>query len=271
MPQMQGSLFLATVAVWLMACGQATSPEEVDTSVSSAIANTMAAIEGRASISQAEPPMAVARIMAKIKKPKLGLSKVSHEDRRTSGKKVNRRFLVPAVQKTDAPKQLAGYLGWSKKEPDAAFSTQWKTTGAREAASLDIHGLQHEEKKPAAPQQALVTDSVSTAFSAKLEDDIAGATVPIDLDWGAQAKANQPEKMSSKVEASDTRSSNSYLGQVGWKDDAPINSSDENPYLDQLGNGNKKFLMAAAVSTKQEKHGYFDDLMPNAAFEVALR
>merc|ERR1719454_467290 len=91
-------------AACLLVAGHATSPEEVDTSVSSAIANTMDTILGRSHASR-KPSSPV------MPRRKLGLSKVRNQAVHHFAVK-SKKWVMP---KADAPKQLSGYLGWAKK------------------------------------------------------------------------------------------------------------------------------------------------------------
>jgi len=273
---MQRLPFLAAVAAWLVVCGNATSPEEVDTSVSSAIAQTMAAIAGRARVHERstevvdEPPHgSLSDRVRAMRARRMALSKVKNQETRHARK-------TDVQIKADTPKQLSGYLGWSSNKAKDGFSTSWNTTGANAAKSIYVRDLegghsQQAEKK----SEALVADAaVTTAYTRKLEDDMQGADFPsIDLDWGTKkAKAVKAPKIALKEQTSNTRSNtNTYLDAVGWKASAPVVSAKENPYLQSLNEDpNKKFLAAAEVSEKQEKHTYFDDLVPDAASEITL-
>merc|ERR1719456_2195354 len=128
---------------------------------------------------------------------KLGLSKTETHHFKA---KVEKKLVLP---KADAPKQLAGYLGWSDKAKES-FSTKWKTTGANAAKSIYVRDLQDGHPMKPTAQQALVAGSatVNTAFSRKLQDDMDEADMPsIDLDWGAKAKAKKAPKMALKEQS----------------------------------------------------------------------
>jgi len=232
--------------------------------VSSAIAGTMAAILGRARASHQPTRVAGARTH------KLGLSKMRQQEGRHFDVK---KMVMP---KAEAPKQLSGYLGWSDKKKDS-FSTTWNTTGANAAKSLYMHDLQDGHSgisEAKAGKQALVSSaSVTSEYSRKLEDDIAGGDLP-DIDWGVKAKAKQAPKIALKVQSSNTKS-NAYLDKVGWEAPSRMVADKENPYLQTFREDpNKKFLAAAEAPEAKDKgksNKYFDDLMPSAEYEVAMR
>lgn len=214
----QVGLFLACFAT----SSDATTPQEVDVSVSSAIADTMAAIEGRTPPSQS--------LVASARHPKLGLSNMRNSE-------AQQHFKVKSVvvTKVSAPKQLTGYLGWAKPNQESSFSTQWNNTGANAAKRLESRNLQEdhasESTQRKAQKQALVA-GVTTAFSRMLdhagedlEDDLP------DLDWGP--KARKASKSSPQTPTSDART-NSYLSSVGWKASKDMETHRENPYLQSL-------------------------------------
>jgi hypothetical protein len=173
------------------------------------------------------------------------------------------------VSKADAPKQLAGYLGWSKTA-DASFSTSWNTTGVNAAKSLlRDDGSKKAAKRVPAKKQALVEKAVpSTPFSRMLEDQMAVGDWPA-MDWGNEAKQAHKAKPVSMTKT------NTYLDSVGWTAPARENPPSQNPYLqsfrgDRMKN---KFLAAAEMTDKKDTtkaNNYFDSLMPGAAFELSV-
>jgi hypothetical protein len=266
---MQRLTVLASVAACLVAC-QATSPDEDDTSVSSAIANTMAAITGRSRVQHDLP--APSRFAGARFSRKLGLSKLKGKELRHE-----KKWVMP---KAEAPQQLSGYLGWSSKGKKS-FTTAWNTTGEKAAKSLYMRDLDGTHTQKAAPKEALVGEAVvSSAFSRQLEDDMQTGELDINLDWGQKAKAAKATKAAPKT--SETRSdSNKYLDAVGWKSAEKATPPSENPYLESFSaSPTKKFLAAVEASEKKDYHDdragsgkphtYYDDLMPNAADEITL-
>lgn len=230
----------------------AAPPAVVDTSVSSAIAETMAAIAGR-----------VNHVMPRIpqRSHKLGLAKVKKAVSHISNKKVE------LLKKAEAPRQLAGYLGWSKKPKEATFTTEWKNSGAIAAKNLYMHDLQeghtNQVHHKSAPQkEALVSGkAVTTAFSKMLEDQVNEDDDHFPtIDWGA--KKAKPT-MSLKAQASNTKT-NGYLDAVGWT--APeVVKAEDNEYMRTLKEDPSKKKFLAAVAEKKEKasgNNYFNDLMP---------
>lgn len=242
-----------STAVLALACVlglcEARPHAKADTDVSSEIAKTMAAIVGRAQRST-EP-----------RQQKLGLSKMKS----TIQHRVVAKQEVDLFKKAEAPKDLAGYLGWAgeaKKQP-VAFSTNWKNSGDKAAESLYMNDLavghHAAPATQAAHKQALVVDeAITTPFSKMMkaqeasfnEDQFAAVT------WG-KAKP----KMA--LAASSTKT-NHYLDAVGWT--APeVVKAEDNYYMRTLEEdpSKKKFLAAMAVTAKPEaasKNSYLDDL-----------
>jgi len=242
---------IAALTALLCCLGEAVpSPDAEDISVSSEIANTMAAITGRANrVLPRTPP----------KPHKLGLSKLKTEARHQSKAKVD------LLKKAEAPKQLSGYLGWSKPAKQS-FSTNWKTTGENAAKSLYMRDLEEGHPqvvaaKRAQKKQALVSgQAVTTAFSKMLEHQLDEDNFPA-IDWGSKKSS----KLALKAQATHT-SSNGYLDAVGWTSPEVVKAED-NSYLRTLKADptKKKFLAAAEVSETQQtgsKNKYFDSLMP---------
>lgn len=253
--------------------------DEVDASVSSAVARTMASIEGRhlAADLPAERPLR--------RGPPLGLSKLSHRavNVATGHRHLRAKHLV--MPKADAPKQLSGYLGWSTSKAatplkDPSFSTHWNSTGDGSKSSESIYLRDLEQghvdepapKKEEAPRkdQALLSNgagAVSTAFTKMIEEQTNADEFP-SINWGAKKEATQQAKKE------ESHSGNRYLDSVGWAEPKDVVAPIDNPYLQKLHEDPKKKLLAAAevVETKSANtNKYFDQLMPNAAYELSLR
>lgn len=233
--------------VCLAASAEVSPAEKEDTSVTSAVANTLAAIAGRR-----QPHPHHAFVMPK----KLALSKAKAVIR------FHTKRQVTLLKKEDTPQQLSGYLGWSKVPAKASFSTAWKNTGEKAAANLYMHDLEEQKATPkkAAPQQALVSSQVvKTAFSKMLEQTLTGDDLPT-IEWGSKSKKNSKMALST----SGTKV-NKYLDAVGWTAAAVVTAED-NSYMRTLeaAPSKKNFLAAAEVADKVTSgpKTYFDSLMP---------
>lgn len=263
---MQSFSFLALLTAWLVVSVQA-APSE-DDSESSGISGTMARILGRAHAhANTQPPMR-APVAAR---PKLGLSKVSNKETHAKVKVVKE-----IMTKADAPKMLSGYLGWGDAgKPKPGFSTEWKNSGARAAQSLDTDANTQVQEKHGTPKQALVVDSsVTSAYTQKLETDMAAQddfTAWPAMDWSAKAKVAAP-KIALKAQKTETHE-NHYLSSVGWNSEVAPPPQRENPYLQDFQNPNKKFLAIAEVKEKKDskENSYFDGIMPSAGEEISMR
>mmetsp|Transcript_69156 Transcript_69156/g.109678 ORF Transcript_69156/g.109678 Transcript_69156/m.109678 type:complete len:262 (+) Transcript_69156:36-821(+) len=255
------SLQATLVACFAISC-ECTTPGEVDDSVTSAIARTMASIEGGAH-RRAIPSMA--------KKPKLGLAKLKkQEDRRTA---VENQFVL---RKADAPKQLAGYLGWAKAS-DKSFSTMWKASGKDNTQSLYMRDLNErlrkQASKPSPHKEVLVSDSVATTAFSKMLEEQWQATDVAAVDWGGKAKSKQHN---ANVDAAlSAKRTNGYLSAVGWSTPTTVVKESENPYLQSLHEdpSKKKFLATLKVAEQthhENSNKYFESLMPSAAEQLSM-
>lgn len=229
------------------------SAKEIDISVSSAVAKTLATITGRA------------RARATSRSHKLGLSRVKSQITNHIGAKKT----VELFKKEEAPKQLSGYLGWSHQANKEAYSTAWKKTRQGQLAkNVYMHDLEQGRPKEVAGapvqhhKQALVVGkAVTTAFSKMLEEQMSeeqwGA-----VQWGSKAKLGQTRTQARGVKT------NSYLDAVGWTAPAVVKAED-NEYIRTLNEDPNKKMFLAAMATKvvethdnAPKNKYFSDLMP---------
>mmetsp|Transcript_81416 Transcript_81416/g.141338 ORF Transcript_81416/g.141338 Transcript_81416/m.141338 type:complete len:283 (+) Transcript_81416:62-910(+) len=204
---------------------------------------------------------------------RLSLSKIQH----SMQKKQQPRVLV--FPKTDIPKQLSGYLGWSKSK-GSSFSTRWKTVKGK-AAPADMRSdymrdLEDGRPQPVvqAPREALVTAGTAashgTSHAGFQSVDLPNLNA---LDWDSDAKpALKKPRAALATEGVQTSNVNQYLASVGWKAPTLQVPVQDNPYLAHLSvqGGRKKFLAAAEqtadVAVRKETGGvqnrYLNDIMP---------
>lgn len=204
---------------------------------------------------------------------RLALSKMWHSVQHKSQKSAATNLVI---DRSKAPKQLAGYLGWAKPQAPSSFSTQWKTkknagpvkdTRSDYIRTLEDGRPQSAPQAPQIPKQALIKATAVTSHGNPFLD------MP-NMEWGEVPPKNVPKASRAALATERTKTSkeNPYLASVGWTGPtARAPALDNNPYLDNLRGQSeqKKFLAVVDKATEIVKanrvpNKFMNDVIPES-------